>query len=109
MDAITGLGIVMMFLKNGLKPLVRASFEPSQLDSLSVKSAPAEKPLPAPVIIRTFIASSSFTSEVAFWSSHIKSSLKAFNLSGLLSLIVATLSFLINSRVLKFMLFFQDL
>ena len=42
--------------ENGLKPLKSVSFETSQLDSFSIKSAPEENPLPVPVIIRTFIS-----------------------------------------------------
>ena len=47
-EAITGLGIEIIFSNEGLKPLNKASFEPSQSESASVKSAPDEKALPEP-------------------------------------------------------------
>ena len=62
---ITGFGMLTIFSKNGLYPLRRASLEPFQLAFLSLKSAPAENPLPEPVIITTLIDSSFLTSSVA--------------------------------------------
>jgi len=54
-----------MSLKKGLKPLSSASFDPFQLFDLSFKSAPAEKPLPAPVMITTLELESLLTLLVA--------------------------------------------
>jgi hypothetical protein len=65
-DPITGFGILTIFSKNGLYPLMSASFDPSQEAFLSLKSAPAQKPLPSPAIITTLIVESSFTLSVAF-------------------------------------------
>ena len=63
---ITGLGMLVIFSKKGLYPLIRASLEPFQLAFLSLRSAPAENPLPDPVIITTLIDSSFLTLSVAF-------------------------------------------
>ncbi|GIS48664.1 MAG: hypothetical protein Ct9H90mP22_2520 [Gammaproteobacteria bacterium] len=56
----------MIFSNEGLYPLIKASFYPDQLAFLSLKSAPAEKPLPAPVRITTLTESSFITFSVAF-------------------------------------------
>ena len=54
-EPITGLGISIIFFKKGLYPLTKASLVSFHEVSLSVKSAPAEKPLPAPVITNALI------------------------------------------------------
>ena len=64
-EAITGFCISIMSLKKGLKPLSSASFDPFQLFDLSFKSAPAEKPLPTPVMITTLELESLLTLLVA--------------------------------------------
>ena len=61
----------MIFSNEGLKPLSKASFDPSQLASASDKSAPDEKALPDPERTTTLILSSSFTSLVASCKSQI--------------------------------------
>ena len=71
MEAITGLGIEIIFSNEGLNPLIRASFDPSQPESSSVKSAPDEKALPDPEIITTLISLSSLTNLVACCKSNI--------------------------------------
>ena len=54
-EAITGLGIEIIFSNEGLKPLNKASFDPSQLASASDKSAPEEKALPEELFLLVLI------------------------------------------------------
>ena len=64
-DPITGFGISIIFLKVGKNPLFNESFVLVHVDSRSVRSAPAVKPFPAPVITTTRISLSSLRLRVA--------------------------------------------
>ena len=72
------------------------------------RSAPAQKPLPAPVTMIAFTLSSLSASSNALMRSFCIWKLKAFNLSGRFSVIVKILSSISYNKVSKF-IFFSNL